>query len=89
MERGVGVDIRNSFQQAQSIHPGHIDVGDYHINVVDFAQDTDSLQAVLREEELVPTTPNVSPHALEDQWLQVRLVVNDQNLVSPFFHWDS
>ena len=66
-------------QQRQPIHPRHIDVGDHQIDVAVRLQRRQGFNAVAGEQEADRSVPDLVPELLQDESLQVRLVVNDQD----------
>ena len=66
-------------QQREPIHPRHIDVGHHQIDVVVFLQHSQSFDAVAREQKVDAALANLTSELLLDEFLQVRLVVDNQD----------
>jgi hypothetical protein len=78
--------VRQLPQQRQAVHLGHVDVAQHEIDVRVGVELRERLDAVVREQEVVPAVANLTPELLLDEQLQIRLVVDDED---PSGHWDS
>jgi len=67
-------------QEREAVHARHVDVGQHDIDVGVGLKDLERFGAVVRELELVLAVPDVAPELLDDQILEVRFVVDDENL---------
>ena len=65
-------------QQRQTIHPRHIDIGDYEIDLAIRLQRRQGFNAVAREQEADRSASYFVAELLQDESLDIRLVVNDQ-----------
>ena len=62
------------------VHPRHVDVGDHQVDAAIGLQGGQGLDAVAGEQKADRSVPDLVAELLQDERLQVRLVVNDQNL---------
>ena len=79
--RDVGVDLVYPSEQRESVHLGHVDIRDHHVDVLVLVQSFECVQAVLREEKRIMAGSNVASHPLQHERLEIRLVVNHENFV--------
>ena len=66
-------------QQRQPIHPRHIDVGDHEVDVTIGLESSQRVDTVTGEQEADRSVPHLVTKLLQDESLQIRLVVDDQN----------
>jgi hypothetical protein len=64
-------------QESEPIHPRHIDVGDHQVDAAIRFQRGQSLDAVVREQEVYGSVSDLLTELLQDESLQVWLIVND------------
>ena len=87
----IRVHLGDLLQEGQTVHLRHVDVRENDVDVALLRQDFQRLDAVAGELEAVLALADVASHALAHQTLQIRLVVNDQDLVVgmvPIAHLD-
>ena len=75
----VGIDLAYPSEQRESVHLGHVDIRDHHVNVLVLVQLIQGFQAVFREEKRIVAGLNVASHPLQHERLEIRLVVNHEN----------
>ena len=66
-------------QQRQPVHPRHIDVGHHQVDVAVRLQHGQGFDAVAGEQKADRSVADLVPELLQDESLQVRLVVDDQD----------
>ena len=66
-------------QQRQPVHPRHVDVGHHHVDVAVLLEQLQRLDAVAREQEADEPVADLPAEFLQDQRLEVRLVVDDED----------
>ena len=79
----IGLDLGDLLDQRESVHLGHVDVGEYQVNVRLLLQPLEGFQAILGKDELVEAGANVTTHSLKHEPFEIRLVVHNQYLVLP------
>ena len=68
-------------QQRQPVHPRHVDVGDHQVDVAVGLERRQGFDAVTGEQKADGSIANLVPELLLDERLQIRLVVDDQDIV--------
>jgi hypothetical protein len=64
-------------QKRKAIHPRHINIGDHQVDAAVRSQRRQSLDAVVREQEVYGSVSDLLTELLQDESLQVWLIVND------------
>ena len=79
----IGLDLGDLLDQRESVHLGHVDVGEHQVYVRLFLEPVEGFQAILGKDELVEAGANIPTHSLKHEPFQIRLVVDNQYLVLP------
>ena len=69
-------------EKGKSVHPRHVDVGNHHVDIAVFLQRRQGFDTVTGEQKTDGSVANLVAELLLDERLQVRLVVDNQNLRS-------
>ena len=77
------MNLGNLLDQRQSVHLGHIDVGEHQVYVRLFLQPVECFQAIMGKDELVEAGANITAHSLKHEPFEIRLIVHDQYFVFP------
>ena len=80
----VRIHARNLFQERQSVHARHVDVGKDHVDVTVLGEHLERFDAIVGECQLEPAGPDIAAKPLPHQVFEVRLVVDDQDLALGF-----
>src|SRR5277367_4543682 len=77
--RELVVGLLNFLQQGQTVHPGHVDIADHHVERGAVGQHFERFDAVTGKAKIEFTVPDLTAKPLLYERFQIRLVVDDED----------